>query len=577
MKHTIVVSFLKHYQLLMTPITVCSYRIIVGALLMLLAILRASALPIDKDNSLLIAQALVSAEHDQDAAYKHYEDIRKSLDVAILIGEGGFVSAGGTTPQSFQPRAGQGNALVSITQSQAQPSATGLLNISYNGLVPATGTIAGFIVTADAPTASQFVITAETLGLPDPEIELFEITQNGSIERATNDNCTQDLSALVGRDFRNGVNACLNETLPPGLYFVSVTDVGGASGKALISITQPSGSVPALLNLSYNGLVEVAGIRLGFIVGSTQTFALTAETLGLPDPAMTLYQITPEGNQIVASNDNCEQDLTAHVGRDFRNGEDACLLLTLELGLYFVEVVGKEISSTNCVDIAGAWDGAETVTITCTVDGDTDTDTQSSTGIIAIEQNECRISYKAPGLGTTRSGTVDGNRVSVSGPFAVALNPSVTFSRNEATAEGTVDGDQMILNGSGVVSGTDSGVSFSCRGNSRGTFTRLNSTGGTCEDVAGTYRGTYTSNYCDGERYSGTFSAIVNPQNCAIEFTTSDGNLGSGVVKESTFQISTNDLECGAVTGSGSISGNSISGSYRFSLGGSGSFSGSKQ
>lgn len=237
--------------------------------------------------------------------------------------------------------AGAGDALVGVTQSQAQVQAgVGLANISYNGMVSAQGIRPGFIVPGAAPAGSRFIITAETLGLPDPQLTLFEITAGGNIERAANDNCEQDLTADIGKDIRDGVNACLVEVLAPGLYFVAVSDTGGGSGNVLFGVTQPAGSDPALLNISYNGLVEAAGIQPGFIVGQAQTFALTVETLGLPDPIMALFQITANGNQVIASNDNCEQDLTADIGKDIRDGANACLLLELQPGAYFINVTG---------------------------------------------------------------------------------------------------------------------------------------------------------------------------------------------------------------------------------------------
>lgn len=506
-----------------------------------------------------------------------HNDIRTQLDLGILLGEGGFVKSSGIAAQSFQMRAAQGDALVSITQSQAPPGATGLLNLSYNGLVTEQGTIAGFIVNADAPSDSQFIISAEALGLPDPTISLFEITQNGNLERASNDNCTEDFTDLVGRDFRNGVNACLAVELSTGLYFVEVSDVAGRSGNALISITQPSNTQPALLNLSYNGFVAAAGIRPGFIVASTQTYVLTAENLGLSDPAITLFEISSGSEQIVTSNDNCDQDLSTHIGRDIRNGENACLLTTLAPGLYFIEITGSDANIANCIDISGAWNGTESATVNCTIAGESFSDTQDGSGTIVINQNECNISYRVPGTNASRTGTITGNQLRLSGPFAEPLGLGVNFSQNEVNIEGIVEQNQMSLTGSGVASGTANGVPFSCDGNSEGTFNRLNTIGAKCVDVAGEYRGSYLSNYCDGLQYPGTFKATINPDNCAIEFITSEGTFGNGHVTGNTFQISTTDLECGAVTGNGMINSNSISGTYNYSEGGNGSFSGEKQ
>ena len=411
-------------------------------------------------------------------------DIRDALEFGMLANGEGFATVGEAAAQPPQARAGgQGNALVSVTQSQVQQGSPALINISYNGLVSAQGIAVGFIIPSNAPSESQFIITAEAHGLPNPQFSLFEITSGGDVERAANDNCAQDLTPLVGRDIRNGVNACLVTGLSPGLYYVAVTDVGGNTGNALVSVTQPSGSEPALLNISYNGFVAATGIRPGFIVGSAETFALTAENLGLHDPEMALYQITPAGDQLVASNDDCNQDLTAHVGRDLRSGGNACLLLALQPGAYYLEITGTDAGgggggdggSPGCTDIDGYWSVTETVNITCSAAGETISETLTGTDTVHITQNGCNVSYRISlaGVDFSRSGTVSGNQVNMSGPFVESLDPAVVVHQDQATINCTVNGDNMNCTGSGSASGTFYGHSASCTGNSTASASRL--------------------------------------------------------------------------------------------------------
>ena len=126
--------------------------------------------------------------------------------------------------------------------------------------------------------------------------------------------------------------------------------------------------------------------------------------------------------------------------------------------------------SAPCVNVAGTWNGSETVTVTCTVAGETATDTFYGAGTIVIQQNGCSISYDLGGV--TRTGTVQGSNVEISGPFIIPA-PGVTVTQNLFTGTGTTDGSTMTLNGSGVASGTVSGLGpFTCTGTSYAVFTR---------------------------------------------------------------------------------------------------------
>ena len=130
-----------------------------------------------------------------------------------------------------------------------------------------------------------------------------------------------------------------------------------------------------------------------------------------------------------------------------------------------------------CTNIAGNWHASETVTITCCLGGDCETDTFSGTDITNIQQNECNISYDidVSGFGSyTRTGTINGNKIQLSGLFVI-LQPWCNARQNNVDINGTVNGDRINLKGSGIVTGTCDGDSFSCTRDSSATLTRSSS------------------------------------------------------------------------------------------------------
>jgi len=127
-----------------------------------------------------------------------------------------------------------------------------------------------------------------------------------------------------------------------------------------------------------------------------------------------------------------------------------------------------------CTNIAGYWNDTDSVTITCCLDGECETGTFGGTDSIVIQQNWCSISYDLylSGYGTfTRTGTVDGNNVHISGIFAV-LQPGCTANQNRIDMNGTIVGDQINLQGSGIITGTCDGSPFQCTGTSTSTLSR---------------------------------------------------------------------------------------------------------
>ena len=138
---------------------------------------------------------------------------------------------------------------------------------------------------------------------------------------------------------------------------------------------------------------------------------------------------------------------------------------------------GIDLTCPPCFNIAGDWNASETVTITCCLGGDCETNTFSGTDIITIYQNECNISYNLylSGFGDfSRTGTIDANNIQLSGIFAV-LQPQCTATKNNIIVNGTVNGDQINLQGSGKINGTCYGMGFSCTGGSTAILSRLGS------------------------------------------------------------------------------------------------------
>ncbi|MEW6584347.1 MAG: choice-of-anchor D domain-containing protein [Nitrospirota bacterium] len=130
---------------------------------------------------------------------------------------------------------------------------------------------------------------------------------------------------------------------------------------------------------------------------------------------------------------------------------------------------GKE-----CPDISGEWDYENSGTVTCTYGGDSETEHVSGSGAIFITQDGCKISWTEPTFDVSRSGTVTGNSVEVSGKFVVPLVGGVDLTQNTYSATGTISQDKETINlsGSGQANGSYQGISFSCTGTDEAVFTR---------------------------------------------------------------------------------------------------------
>lgn len=160
----------------------------------------------------------------------------------------------------------------------------------------------------------------------------------------------------------------------------------------------------------------------------------------------------------------------------FYFGVDTNMNGSLDSGSLFFDsvVVNISVAVSPCTNIAGNWFGTETVTMTCCLGGDCETQTFSGTDSVTIQQSGCNISYDITikEYGTfSRTGTIDGDNIQLSGIFAV-LQPWCSATQNVVTANGTIISGEINLNGSGIVEGICNGMNFSCTGTSTAVLTR---------------------------------------------------------------------------------------------------------
>jgi len=127
---------------------------------------------------------------------------------------------------------------------------------------------------------------------------------------------------------------------------------------------------------------------------------------------------------------------------------------------------------STCADISGRWNVSETVEITCEAAGERITESGSGNDRIDIVQDGCDVRYTVPGAGIQRTGHVDGNTVTFTGPFVVSLGEGISLTRNEATATGTVMGTTIVLDGDGIADGRFMGIRIRCFGTSRSVLRR---------------------------------------------------------------------------------------------------------
>ncbi|MCB1121967.1 MAG: immunoglobulin domain-containing protein [Verrucomicrobiae bacterium] len=123
-----------------------------------------------------------------------------------------------------------------------------------------------------------------------------------------------------------------------------------------------------------------------------------------------------------------------------RSSTNAWTCGTGKLLLFGLVLVIAKSGFAQCDDISGQWQVSESVSITIRIPGEPDeVIEQSGNGTIFLNQNGCDISYSVSVLGTSisRTGSIDGNTVSLSGTAAV-FQQGVTCSQNLMTATGMI-------------------------------------------------------------------------------------------------------------------------------------------
>jgi hypothetical protein len=242
--------------------------------------------------------------------------------------------------------------------------------------------------------------------------------------------------------------------------------------------------------VSYNGApvcaMVLANGQYMFTCSGDGSYSLDVP-LDPNDGSVTLYSFCsglPPYKYVFTSDQISFDDDTDNDGYSINEGD--CNDLDLSINPDATEICGdgidqdcdgSDLPCPPCMNIAGSWYASETVTLTCCIYGDCETDTFSGTNTVTIQQNGCNISYDVylSGYGTfPRTGTIDANKIQLSGLFAV-LQPGCTATQNIVNVNGTVNGDQINLQGSGIINGTCDGNSFTCTGNSTATLTRLSS------------------------------------------------------------------------------------------------------
>ena len=138
------------------------------------------------------------------------------------------------------------------------------------------------------------------------------------------------------------------------IAFVSNADLVGdnpdGSEEIFLAELQP---VNNLRNISYNGQIPSAGIKLGFIVEQATTVAVTAESFASDQTAEVLNPIlalTTLHGAPITNNDTCNNNaLTLEIGRETASANDACIVIRLQPDLYIVEAKDENNKSGNAL------------------------------------------------------------------------------------------------------------------------------------------------------------------------------------------------------------------------------------
>lgn len=134
--------------------------------------------------------------------------------------------------------------------------------------------------------------------------------------------------------------------------------------------------------------------------------------------------------------------------------------------------LGSQPTGGECLDLGGTWRVTENVQLTCRLGNESESLNESATATGFMEQDGCNIRIIEPITGTPRTGTIDGNRVTLSGQFIIPT-PEVSVSENVITFEQVVlDVNDFTMIGTGLYIGTLDGSQFRCDGETTSRFVR---------------------------------------------------------------------------------------------------------
>jgi outer membrane protein assembly factor BamB len=201
----------------------------------------------------------------------------------------------------------------------------------------------------------------------------------------------------------------------------------------------------------------------------------------------------------------------------------SCLLLILA----YTPALSSNVIAA-CVDIAGPWSCSENAIITCSAAGESETQHVSGSGDTTFVQNGCSVFYTVPRTTYTRSGTIQGNSVTLSGILAVFAS-GVIVRENNLTVWGTISPDTrtMSMDGSGFASGTFEGIEGSCTATSQVSCTRYISNFLLMVSKAGTGTGTVIASpygincggVCSASYAQGTTVTLTATADSGSDFT----------------------------------------------------------
>ena len=190
------------------------------------------------------------------------------------------------------------------------------------------------------------------------------------------------------------------------------------------SVSISSGKLTLNWDESSDVTVTVTGEDDCFVQGETVTTKINAA-------GKKRITVSPESQE---TDENGESTFTITAKNNSGNAK-----VSFKAGSTGRSLIAKVL---NCADISGEWDFSDRGTIKCTYEGETESETIKGSGSVTITQKSCKVKWTDPEYDVNRKGSVKGNKIV----------------------------------GSGKVTGTYEGISFTCEGSGTAVFTRSSDT-----------------------------------------------------------------------------------------------------